>query len=542
MRLRPPARTLALVGFMGSGKSATGAWLADRLRLPLIETDELIEQAAGKSIARIFAEDGETAFRELETAAVRQATQAQGAIISAGGGAVVRQENMQALQAAGPVIWLQVSAATVLERTQGSDRPLLQVPDPGAEVERLLAQRTAAYAHADAAVPTDGLTPEQVGESVFSCLGQEGRAVYFLGEPVRVPVALAEGGYEVHVGPGLLARLGELIPPPHDGARAAVIADAALAETYAATVREALHAGGWEPSLHLLPSGEASKNLAQAGELSAELAAAGHDRGSWVFAVGGGVTTDLGGFVAAIFMRGLSLVTIPTSLLAQVDAAVGGKVAVNLPQGKNLVGAFHQPRAVVADVEALKTLPAEEWAEGLAEVIKHATIADLEMFQYLEHSVQLVRQAQPRALQYLVARNCQIKAEVVARDPQEQNWRAVLNFGHTVGHAVERASESWGLGHGAAVALGMVAETRWAEARGLTPSGAAERLSALLTRAGLPSSAEGLDLEQARQALRADKKLRSGKLALPVLTAPGEVRLEPGVSLTDLEPALDFLE
>jgi 3-dehydroquinate synthase len=221
-----------------------------------------------------------------------------------------------------------------------------------------------------------------------------------------------------------------------------------------------------------------------------------------------------------------------------VDAAVGGKVAVNLRQGKNLVGAFHQPRAVVAEVTALGTLPAEEWAEGLAEVIKHATLADLEMFEYLEAHGADLRQASPRALQYLVARNCQIKAEVVERDPHEQDWRAVLNFGHTVGHALERGAETWGLGHGAAVALGMLAETRWAEGRGLTPAGTRARLERLLRAAGLPVQAEGMDEDRAREALRADKKLRSGTLALPVLTEIGTVRLEPGVTPAEMERAL----
>ena len=541
MKLRPPARAVTLVGFMGSGKSATGAWLARDLGLPLIETDDLIEAAAGKSIARVFAEDGEPAFRDLETAAIRAAAQTEGAVISTGGGAVLRPENLEALAAAGPVIWLQVSPDTVFARTAGSDRPLLQVADARAEIERLLTQREPAYARADVAVPTDGLSPAEAGQRVRLALAQEERAAYLLGEPVRVPVPLSAGGYEVHVGAGLLAALGAVVPPPAAGARAAVIADAAVLETYAATAVAALTAGGWDVTLHVVPSGEASKQLALAGALCAELAQAGHDRGSWVFAVGGGVTTDLGGFVAAIFMRGVPLVTVPTTLLAQVDAAVGGKVAVNLPQGKNLAGAFHQPRAVVAEVTALSTLPEAEWAEGLAEVIKHATLADREMFEYLESHLADVRGGQARSLQYVVARNCQIKAEVVARDPEERDWRAVLNFGHTIGHALELAAADWGLGHGAAVALGMLAEPRWAEARGLTPAGTAQRIAALLAQAGLPCVAAGVDLDRARQALHTDKKLRSGKLALPVLTALGEVRLEPGVSVADLEPALNLV-
>ena len=217
---------------------------------------------------------------------------------------------------------------------------------------------------------------------------------------------------------------------------------------------------------------------------------------------------------------------------------VGGKVAVNLPQGKNLVGVFHQPRAVVMDLDTLDTLPARQWSEGWAEIIKHGAIADEELLTYLEEHLEAVQAGDPRGRQYVVARNCQIKAEVVAQDPQEQGWRAVLNFGHTLGHALERGAAEWTLGHGEAVALGMIAETRWGEQQGLTPPGTAERLARLLERAGLPATPPALDWELAAQALRADKKLRSGRLALPVLTRAGEVRLQEGVDLAQLEQAL----
>jgi 3-dehydroquinate synthase len=299
-----------------------------------------------------------------------------------------------------------------------------------------------------------------------------------------------------------------------------------------------LQAAGWESSLHVAPDGEPAKRMAVAETLCGELVEAGHDRGSWVFGVGGGVIGDLSGFVAALFMRGVDFVTVPTSLLAQVDAGVGGKVAVNLPQGKNLVGAFHQPRAVVMDLATLDTLPARQWAEGWAEVIKHAAIADEELLAYLERELEAVQAGDARGRQYVVARNCQIKAEVVAQDPREQGWRAVLNFGHTIGHALERGAVDWALGHGEAVALGMIAETRWGEQAGMTPAGTAARLARLLARAGLPTRPPELDWGLAAEALRADKKLRSGRLALPVLTRVGAVRLEEGVGLAQLEQAL----
>lgn len=539
MNFRAPARAVVLAGFMGTGKSVVGRQLSRRLGLKLVELDELIEQATGRSIPDIFAEEGETAFRDYESQALSRAAAQNGVVISTGGGALIRESNLQTLRQAGPIFCLQASADTIYQRTRCGDyRPLLQADNPHAAIEQLLQEREPVYAQADYPVPVDELTIEQVADRIVALMRQDSRAIFLLGEPVRVPVAVPGAEYEIHLGSGLLARLGELVPPPWPGARAAVITSDNLREAYGEPAVSALSAAGWQPSLQVVPDGEQSKRMAVAETLGGELVEAGHDRGSWIFAVGGGVIGDLAGFVAAIFMRGINFVTVPTSLLAQVDASVGGKVAVNLPQGKNLLGAFHQPRAVVIDTDSLRTLPVREWGEGLAEIIKHAAIADRELFEFLEREMELVRSGDQQALQYVVARNCQIKAEVVAQDPQEKGWRAVLNFGHTVGHALERGAEEWALGHGAAVALGMLAETRWAEAQELTPAGTSERLRRLIEAAGLPSVAEKMDWDRADQALSADKKLRRGHLALPVLDEIGAVRLGESVGLEQLQAAL----
>ncbi len=538
-RFRPPARAVALAGFMGTGKSAVGRRLAQRLGLAHVETDDLIEAATGHTIPDIFAHEGEPTFRDYEMTAVAEAAQRRGVIISTGGGALLRPENVAALRAAGPVFCLSASSATIYSRTRSSTyRPLLSGPDPQADIEELLALRAPVYAQADCTVVTDDLSPEQVVDRVLDALRGGSRGVFLLDEPVQVPVSVPGAEYRIHVGSGLLDRLGELMPPPRLAGRAAVITSDTLRDPYGERACAALAAAGWEPTLHLVPDGEQAKVMASAEVLCGEMVEAGHDRGSWVFGVGGGVIGDLSGFVAAVFMRGVAFVTVPTTLLAQVDAGVGGKVAVNLPQGKNLVGAFHQPRGVVMDLETLDTLPARQWGEGWAEVIKHAAIADAELLGYLEERLEAVQAGDPQGRQYVGARNCQVKAEVVAQDPLEQGWRAVLNFGHTVGHALELAAADWALGHGEAVALGMIAETRWAERQGLTPFGLAERLACLLERAGLPVQPPPLDWELATEALRADKKLRSGRLALPVLTEAGAVRLEQGVGLPELEQAL----
>jgi 3-dehydroquinate synthase len=288
-------------------------------------------------------------------------------------------------------------------------------------------------------------------------------------------------------------------------------------------------------------SGEASKTLASAEQLCQGMADVELDREAVVFALGGGMIGDLAGFVASVYMRGIALVQVPTSLLAQVDASVGGKVAVDLPRAKNLVGAFHQPRAVLIDLSTLDSLPDEQMRAGLGEAIKHAAIADERMFAYLEGNLDSVIKRDRVALKYVLARNCQIKAAVVAADPQEQDWRAVLNFGHTIGHAVERAALDWRLAHGQAVAVGMIGESRVAVERGLAEPEVVERLGRLCRQAGLLDDIGVINPEQAWAAMAADKKIRLGRLRLPVVPRIGQVTLTEEVQLADLRRALESL-
>lgn len=352
---------------------------------------------------------------------------------------------------------------------------------------------------------------------------------------VEVPLPGAE--YTIHVGPGALERVGALVPPPSPGRAAAVIGDGTTGELFGATVRDALVEAGWRPTLTAVAPGEDSKCLAKAEELYGVLADGGLDRSSTVFALGGGVVGDLAGFVAATYMRGIAFVTLPTSLLAQVDSSVGGKVAVDLPQGKNLVGAFHQPAAVVVDTAALGSLPPRQLSAGWAEVIKHAAIADAGLFAELEARADCLLELEVEDLTEIVARNCRIKAAVVADDPQELTGRrAILNFGHTLGHAVERGAATWGLLHGEAVAVGMVGEARVAARLGLAPPEVAERIGHLVGAAGLPVTVDGdnIDLELALRALWADKKVRAGRLTLPVVSQVGQVYVRDDVGIEDL--------
>lgn len=536
--LRPPARALVIAGFMGTGKTTVGRIIAERLGLEFVDTDELIEAEAGVPIARIFADRGEAHFRDLESHALTTALSRPGRVISVGGGMLLRPAHRDTLRAAGPVICLTATPEAILARTShDGGRPLLQVADPATRIRELLAARADAYACADYQVDTTERAPEEVAERVLELLAADPRACRYSGARTVVPVAIADTPYQITIGRGLLGAVGEIHPPREAGVRAAVVTSDRIAPLLARRVLDTLAAGGWASTLIVIPDGEASKSLPVAGEVYEQLAAARLDRGSTVFALGGGVVGDLAGFVAATYMRGIDLVQLPTTLLAQVDSSIGGKTGIDLRAGKNLVGAFHQPRAVISDVDALATLPPAEMRSGLGEVVKHACGFDAEMFAFLEERGPEVA-TDPAALEYLVARNCQIKAEVVAQDPHEQGLRAVLNYGHTVGHALERAAPDWAWRHGEVVGVGIVAESRLAAWLGIASEAVAQRQEHLVARIGLPVALSGVDVAAALGALERDKKIVAGRLRLPLVPEIGRFEIVEDVDLDLVRRAL----
>jgi 3-dehydroquinate synthase len=330
--------------------------------------------------------------------------------------------------------------------------------------------------------------------------------------PVQVTHAL--GCYPVYVEAGALARLGAVAAEHLDGRRVAMIADATVHRLY----RDGrVGAVTWEGDALTFPPGEASKTRDQWARLTDELLRRGFGRDSGIIALGGGVAGDLAGFVAATYMRGLPYLQVPTSLLAMLDASVGGKTGVDTPEGKNLIGAFHPPAAVVADPRVLATLPERDYRGGMAEAVKHGLIADAEYFGWIEAQADALLRRDEAALTRLVRRSVEIKAEVVSGDEREAGRRAILNAGHTVAHALERVT-GYGLPHGEAVALGLVAECALAEAIGAAPAGLAQRVSALLERLGLPVRlGEPVDPDRLISAMASDKKNRSARLrfALP---------------------------
>ncbi|HUX01494.1 MAG TPA: 3-dehydroquinate synthase [Phycisphaerae bacterium] len=341
------------------------------------------------------------------------------------------------------------------------------------------------------------------------------------------------------MGPGLLRQVGREAKAAARTTRTVLVSDTNVAGHYLAPALESLRAAGLEAASAVVPPGESSKTLARAGELHDACLQAGLDRGSVLVALGGGVVTDLAGFVAATYMRGIPWVAVSTTLLGQVDAAVGGKTAVDHPECKNLIGAFHQPSSVLCDVATLATLPEEELRTGLAEVVKHAMIRDAELFARLEREADALLARDPAVLEPVVARNVHIKVEVVSADERESDLRRILNYGHTIGHALESLLN---LAHGRAVALGMMAEAWIAERRGLVGRGVVERQKALLERFGLPTALEApADPERCLAIMRHDKKAEAGRLCFVLPEAIGRVRVVADVSDDEIRAALDSL-
>ncbi|HEX5106386.1 MAG TPA: 3-dehydroquinate synthase [Pirellulaceae bacterium] len=346
-----------------------------------------------------------------------------------------------------------------------------------------------------------------------------------------IRVALGERGYDIEIGSGTLAGAGQFVSGRLPGCKqAAIITDENVGPRHAVPIERALAAAGVKCDVVTVPAGEASKSVGQAELLWNELVRRQADRKTAVVAVGGGVVGDLAGLVAATFARGLSLVQIPTSLLAQVDSSVGGKVGINLPAAKNIVGAFWQPAGVLIDLDVLSTLPEREYRSGLAEVVKYGVILDAAFFEYLEKQADKLIARQPEVLEHVIARSCRLKASVVERDEREETGlRAVLNYGHTFCHAIETVTGYRQYLHGEAVSIGMVCAARLAESLGRIDGSLGLRQQALLEKLGLPVAIEGLDRDELLAAMRRDKKAEHGRLRLVLPARLGQVELVSAV-------------
>lgn len=530
-------KNIILTGFMGTGKTTIGRLLAARTGRTFVDTDELIAQRSGKAIAEIFSEEGSQAFRGMERDMAVHLAPLQGLIIASGGRLMLDEDNSAALSADSLVICLQAEPDEILQRVtaDGVRRPLLEVPEPARRVAELLEERAEGYGQFPQ-VTTGARGPAEVVDEIIATFGLERNAA--VSAPTRrLIVTHPQGAYEVIVGQGLLTQLPKLALIGQGDL--AVISDSHVGPLFGAHVEGASFQA-------LFAAGEANKTLDTVCDLYERLLEAGLDRSGTVLALGGGVVGDVAGFVAATYMRGVRLVQCPTSLLAMVDASVGGKTGVDLPQGKNLVGAFKQPVAVLADVDTLRTLPPAEFAAGMAEVVKHALLSGGDLLTLLENGdwrqETLFQPGKEGALQDLVAAAIEVKRNVVEEDPYEQGRRALLNLGHTFAHAIERVS-CYGIRHGYAVAMGLVAAVRLSERLGHCEASLQTRVEDLLKRFYLPTRIpSNLAAQNLLDAMQRDKKKVRGQLRFILIRDIGEPFISSNVARHDALQAIQEVQ
>ena len=510
-----PGKSIVLVGLMGAGKTAIGKRLAAALNLPFHDADHEIEQAAGRSIAEIFATLGEAAFRAGEKRVIQRLLAGSPIVLAPGGGAFIDAETRALVREAAVSVWLRCPLPILLHRVKGrTHRPLLNAGNPAEILQRLSVERSPLYAQADIIIDGSEDPPHVTTQNVIDALATFA--------PLRsVDVTLAQASYQVLIGQHLLRRAGALIAPLLAQRRCIIVTDSTVAALHLPALQQSLNDAGITHDAIIVPPGEASKSVASWSAVIEQLLDREVDRHTTLIALGGGVIGDLTGFAAGASLRGLAFVQIPTTLLAQVDSSVGGKTGINSPHGKNLIGAFHQPLIVLADTGVLASLPPRELRSGYAEIVKAALIADAAMFDWCETNAGQMLQGDAALLAEAVERAVRFKAAVVGDDEREtkaNDGRALLNFGHTFAHALE-AETGYGarLLHGEAVATGLVLATQLSAALGLCPQEDPGRIAAHLQNLDLPVKIAGLQADHLLAHMRQDKKMRDGKLTF-VLT------------------------
>jgi shikimate kinase/3-dehydroquinate synthase len=522
-----------IYGPPGSGKTTVGINLAQRLELSFIDLDHAIEMNSGMTIPFIMEQQGESAFREMESAALRTVIDIKESVIALGGGSLLRDENRALAEKHGKIILLYAEIETLLGRLESdvNQRPLL-IGDMQENLSRLLSRREAHYRSFPLSIQVDNKSISQITLEAQTALGR-----YRLS---------GMGHYDVVVQNNLIEQAGDLLLK-HGLKNPIIVTDENVKKLHAEKVVASLRGSGFRPKVITIPAGEAYKTLDTINSLWHGFVENGLDRKSTVIALGGGVIGDMAGFTASSYMRGVGWVALPTTLLSMVDASIGGKTGFDLPEGKNLIGSFYPPRLVLADPRVLKTLPEEELISGLAEVVKAGVISNPELFQMCSRGFKHVIEN----LEEIVKQAVAVKIQIIEEDPFESGIRATLNLGHTVGHAVEKAS-GYRIRHGEAVAIGMVAEAKLAERLKVAGKGLSDTIAGTLRGLNLPIDIPGdLPRDEIIRAMSLDKKKANGivRFALPVEI--GRVELvdvenlgkvleeneDTGLAWSELEPA-----
>jgi len=560
---------LIITGFSGTGKSLVAKEVARRLNWDFLDTDDEIVKQTRKPIAEIFRRDGESKFRELERETIRKACQQRQTVIAIGGGAIVDPQNYELLAKDGLIVCLEAKPETIYERLfqeavyspETEVRPLLATDNPLERIGQLKASRQPSYDKADWAIHTDRLSVSEVAEEVIRAWrllrrpdfigvprNDKEKAQSGIAKDIACLVETATQSYPVFVGYGLLDKLGEKMRQAALSGTATIISDKNVFSLYGSKVVGILKDAGFVVNSFVVPPGEETKNMDYAIKIYDFLVGHRAERDDVIIALGGGMVGDLAGFVAATFLRGMFWIQVPTSLIAMVDASIGGKVGINHPEGKNLIGAFYQPTLVLADPQALTTLPQRELVSGWAEVSKHGIILDKEFFEFLETNVNRLTKLEPEALTRAVARSAAIKAQVVNQDEKEREGkRTMLNYGHTIAHGLEAATQYKCFLHGEAVAIGMMGAAKLSQRLGLLPSVIVERQRALLQKFGLPTSLPAmrsnlkLSLAGVTRAMELDKKMKGKAIRWVLLQDIGRTVIRSDVPQKEVLAVLQEL-
>ncbi len=533
---------IILVGMMGAGKTTIGKALAHALNREFVDSDHEIQERTGVKIPVIFEIEGESGFRKRETEVLTELVQKKNIILATGGGAVLSEENRELLRRHGIVIYLRASVNDLYRRTKhDKNRPLLQTHNVFERLNELYIQRDTHYRSTAHIIIDSGkqgvryLIQKLINKlSTINPDTLEYDDRYNTMQTITVDFTPSseKRNYPIHIGHGILARI-DLILSCMPQKRAAIVSNTTVAPLYLEKLQSALEKHGVSCVPIVIPDGEAHKNWETLNHIYDVLLKNHCERNTTIIALGGGVVGDLTGFAAATYLRGVPFIQIPTTLLAQVDSSVGGKTGINHELGKNMIGAFYQPRMVLTDSATLNTLPDRELRAGLAEIIKYGLIRDPAFFEWLEQNMHRLLARDAATLNEAIQRSCENKAEIVAADEKERGVRALLNLGHTFGHAIENGMGYGVWLHGEAVAAGTVLAAELSRRMKLISETEVSRIRRIFIQAGLPITAPRMPAEKYLQLMALDKKVDAGKTRFILLNRIGDA-----VMRADILPAM----
>lgn len=516
-----------LVGMMGSGKTTIGRSLAHSTGKTFVDSDLEIQERTGVKIPIIFEIEGEAGFRKRETEVLQELVKMDNIVLATGGGAILSESNRELLKLHGTVVYLRAAVSDLQRRTRhDKNRPLLQTKNLHAKLTQIFAARDAFYRDAAHLIIESGSQGVRnlVNKLAQQLVAYKKKNAMMQTITVDLVNSPEQRSYPIHIGNNLLSQA-DLILPYLSQKRVAIISNTTVAPLYLDTLCETLKRHGVESVPIILPDGESYKNWETMNQIFDALLTHRCERNTTIIALGGGVVGDLTGFAAASFLRGVPFIQIPTTLLAQVDSSVGGKTGINHPQGKNMIGAFYQPQLVLADSSTLNTLPDREFRAGIAEIIKYGLIRDLNFFVWLEKNMTQLLAKEPNVLQEAIRRSCEMKAGIVAVDEKESGVRALLNLGHTFGHAIENGMGYGVWLHGEAVAAGIIMAAELSKRLDLINEADVLRIRKIFVDTGLPVVAPALSTKKYLALMSLDKKVSAGKTRFILLNRIGDASM-----------------